>query len=120
MDFGNTQRTRTKTRVLPDRASSNSVLRDVLRGAASHASPRKRTRHGERGMKDTDHFFVGVPCTSAVNGSTEEHRGCAWRGIRIGSGQNTELGWSDPTFGSFQPPKDLMGSLQPSVSRKCP
>jgi hypothetical protein len=35
--------------------------------------PEKRTRHGERGMKDTDHFLAGVPFTSAVNGSIEEH-----------------------------------------------
>jgi hypothetical protein len=34
--------------------------------------PEKRTRHGERGMKDTDHFLTGVPFTSAVNGSIEE------------------------------------------------
>ena len=30
-------------------------------------------RHGERGMKDTDHFLADVPFTSAVNGSIEEH-----------------------------------------------
>jgi len=30
-------------------------------------------RKGERGMKDTDHFLTGVPFTSAVNGSIEEH-----------------------------------------------
>jgi hypothetical protein len=35
--------------------------------------PEKRTRHGERGMKDTDHFLAGVPFTSAVIGSIEEH-----------------------------------------------
>ena len=53
--------------------ASNSVFRDVPRGEASLASPRKRTRHGERGMKDTDHFLTDVPFTSAVNGSIEEH-----------------------------------------------
>jgi len=30
-------------------------------------------RKGERGMKYTDHFLTGVPFTSAVNGSIEEH-----------------------------------------------
>jgi hypothetical protein len=71
--YRNTQRTRTKARVLPDGASSNCVFRDVPRDAASLPSAGKRTRHGERGMKDTDHFLTGVPFTSAVNGSIEEH-----------------------------------------------
>jgi hypothetical protein len=72
MDFRNTQRTRTKARVQPDGAASNSVFRDVPGDAASFASPGKRTRRGERGMKDTDHFLTGVPFTSVVNGSVEE------------------------------------------------
>jgi hypothetical protein len=66
-------------------------------------------------MKDTDHFLTGVPFTSAVNGSIEEHRGCARRDIQFGRGQNTGVGWSDPTFGGFQPPKDFVGSLQKKV-----
>ena len=40
--------------------------------------------------------------------------------VNFGRGQNTGLGWSDPTFGGFQPPKDFVGSLQPSVSKKSP
>jgi hypothetical protein len=28
---------------------------------------------GDRCMKDTDHFLAGVPFTSVVNGSIEEH-----------------------------------------------
>jgi hypothetical protein len=42
---------------------------------AQHRShlPGKRTRRGERGMTDTDHFLTDVPFTSAVNGSIEEH-----------------------------------------------
>jgi len=38
----------------------------------------------------------------------------------FGRGQNTGVGWSDPTFGGFQPPKDFVGSLQPSVWKKSP
>lgn len=37
--------------------------------------------------------------------------------VNFGRGHNTGLGWSDPTFGGLEPPKDLVGSLQPSVSR---
>ena len=33
-----------------------------------------------------------------VTRSGWEHEGCAWRGFRFGHGQNTLLGWSDPTF----------------------
>jgi hypothetical protein len=35
-----------------------------------------------------------------------------WARAKIG------MGWSDPTFGGFQPPKDFVGSLQPSVGRR--
>jgi hypothetical protein len=37
-----------------------------------------------------------------------------WARAKIG------LGWSDPTFGGVQPPKDFVGSLQPSVWKKSP
>ena len=33
----------------------------------------------------------------------------------FGRGQSAGLGWSDPTFDGFQPPKDFVGSLQPST-----
>jgi len=42
------------------------------------------------------------------------------RHLILGREQNTKLGWSDPTFGGFQPPKDFVGSLQPSVWKKSP
>jgi len=37
-----------------------------------------------------------------------------WARAKIG------MGWSDPTFGGFQPPKDFVGSLQPNVWKKSP
>src|SRR6059058_5517430 len=51
--------------------------------------------------------------TPRVTRSCWEHRGCAWRGIGFGRGQNTGMGWSDPTFGSLWLPKRIVGSLQP-------
>jgi len=66
-------------------------------------------------MKDTDHLPTGIPFTSAVNGSFGEPCGCNKRDVLLGRGQNTGLGWSDPTFGGLEPPKDTVGSLQPSV-----
>ena len=66
-------------------------------------------------MKDTNHPPIHRCVTGSVNGSLEERIGCALRDSQFWARQDTELGWSDPTFGSFQPPKDLVGSLQPSV-----
>jgi|SRR5580704_8177687 hypothetical protein len=48
-----------------------SIVRRLPRWLCEHAS--RRTRHGERGMTDTDHFLTGIAFTSAVNGSIEEH-----------------------------------------------
>src|SRR6266550_1181266 len=118
MDFRNTQRTGTQARVLPDGAASNRVFRDVPRDAASLPSPGKRTRHGERGMKDTAHFLMDAPFTSSVNGSLEDPRGCAWRDIRFGRGQKSDWAGATPPLGAFQPPKDFVGSLQPSVRKE--
>src|SRR5437773_5377624 len=56
--------------------------------------------------------------TLRVTRSCWEHRGCAWRDIGFGHGQNTVLGWSDPTFGSLWLPKRIVGSLQPRKQRK--
>ena len=55
-----------------------------------------------------------VPFTSAVNGSYWEHRVCALRDIQFGRGQNTWLGWSDPT----SLPREPWRSLQPSEQGK--
>src|SRR5260370_29289978 len=91
MDFRNAQRIGTQARVLPDGAASNRVFRDVPRDAASLPSHGKPTRHGERGMKDTDNFLMDAPFTSAVNGSVDEPRGFAWRDIRFGRVKNSDL-----------------------------
>src|ERR1700745_936185 len=56
--------------------------------------------------------FTG-PFTLRVNGTCWERRGCAWRDIQFGHGQNTGMGWSDPVFGSLWLPKRIVGSLQP-------
>lgn len=41
---------------------------------------------------------VTVRVTPGGKRSGWEHVGCAWRDYRFGRGQNTTLGWSDPTF----------------------
>src|ERR1700674_5109664 len=109
MDFRNAQRTETQARVLPDGAASNRVFRDVPRDAASLASPGKRTRHGERGMKDTDHFLTGVPFTSAANASIKEHWGCAWRGIRFWARAKHQTGLERPHLWRLSAAQRLRG-----------
>src|ERR1700686_5631734 len=113
MDFRNAQRTGTQARVLPDGAASNRVFRDVPRDAASLPSPGKRTRQGERGMKDTDHFLMDAPFTSSVNGSLDEPRACARRDIRFGRGQKSEWAGATPPLAAFSRPKTSWGRSRP-------
>jgi hypothetical protein len=42
------------------------------------------------------------------------YRGCASRDRGFVRGQNTDLGWSDPTFGQVLVAKRPQGSLQPT------
>src|ERR1700730_16276282 len=118
MDFRNAQRTGTRARVLPDGATSNRVFRDVPRDAAPLTFTGKRTRHGERGMKDTDHFLMDAPFTSAVNGSVEEPRGCARRDIRFGRGQKSDWAGATPPLGAFSRPKTSWGRSSPVFGRR--
>src|SRR5713226_9768738 len=118
MDFRNAQRIGTQARILPDGAASNRVFRDVSRNAASLPSPGKPTRHGERGMKDTDHFLMDAPFTSAVNGSVDEPRGCAWRDIRFGRGKKSDWAGATPPLGAFSRPKTSWGRSSPVFGRR--
>src|SRR6266851_9394118 len=113
MDFRNAQRIGTQERVLPDGAASNRVFRDVPRDAASLPSPGKRTRHGERGMKDTDHFLLDAPFTSSVNGSLDEPGGCARRDIQFVRGQKSDWAGATPPLAAFSRPKTSWGRSSP-------
>jgi len=53
---------------------------------------------------------VTVRVTPGVPRSCWEHSGCAWRDDQFGRGQNTGMGWSDPT----SLPREPWRSLQPS------
>jgi len=46
-----------------------------------------------------------VPFTLVVNGTFDAQQGCAMRDFYFGRGQNTGLGWSDPTFWALSRPK---------------
>jgi hypothetical protein len=69
-------------------------------------------------MKDTDHHMRHPLGHLGDRASARETKGCAWRDDQFGRGQNTVLGWSDPTFGHGPVSKVNHGSLQPN--RKFP
>ena len=56
------------------------------------------TREGEVCMKDKDHHMRHPRGHLGDRASAQGTRGCAWRDDQFGRGQNTVLGWSDPTF----------------------
>jgi len=74
-------------------------------------------------MKDTDHHMCHPRGHHGDRANAQGTRGCAWRDNQYGRGQNTVLGWSDPTFAHGSVPKVSRGSLQPnkklSSARAC-
>ena len=57
------------------------------------------TWEGDGCMKDTNHRIRHRRGHCVDRASGQGTRGCAWRDDQFGRGQNTVLGWSDPTFG---------------------
>ena len=64
---------------------------------------------GERCMKDTDHPFRHLLRHLRIFGRVRNRRSCAWHNDQFGRGQNTGLGWSDPTFVHVSVPKVIRG-----------
>jgi hypothetical protein len=64
---------------------------------------------GERCMKDTVHPIVHFSVHLRISRSVRRRRDCAWRERSIARGQNTGLGWSDPTFVHVSVPKVIRG-----------
>jgi hypothetical protein len=54
-----------------------------------------------------------ISFTLRVNESVEEHKGCAVHDEEFGRGQNTGMGWNDPTFAHDFVAKMTPGSFQP-------
>lgn len=62
-----------------------------------HRSPVSEViRDGDGYMKDTCNTSRNRSVTFQLTRSVAELRGCAWRGIFFGRGQNSRLSWSDP------------------------
>ena len=60
-------------------------------------------------MKDPDHYMRHPRRHLGDRASTQETRGCAWPDDQFGRGQNTVLGWSDPTFAHGSGAKVTLG-----------
>jgi len=71
------------------------------------------TREGDGRTKHTDHHIRHPYGHLGDRASVQGTRGCAWRDDQFGRGQNTVLGWSDPTFAHGSVAKVTRGSLQP-------
>ena len=66
-------------------------------------------RGGDGSTKDTDHP-IRHPCGHLGHRPCAQGtRGCAWRDDQCGRGQNTVLGWSDPTFADGSVAKVMIG-----------
>jgi hypothetical protein len=64
---------------------------------------------GERCMKDTVHPNVHFPVHHGIFRRVRSRRSCACHDDQFGRGQNTGLGWSDPTFVHVSVPKVVRG-----------
>ena len=64
---------------------------------------------GERCMKHTVHPLVHSSVHLRISRRAQNRRRCAWYDDQFGRGQNTGLGWSDPTFVHVSVPKVIRG-----------
>jgi hypothetical protein len=76
--------------------------------------PLSAAQKGDACMKDTDHRVRHPRVHLDDQVTAQRTRACAWRDDQFGRGQNTVLGWSDPTFAHGSVPKVSRGSLQPN------
>ena len=87
----------------------------ISRGVGVEGHPSlSGAREGDVCMKDQDHLTRHPRRHLGDQASTQRTRGCAQRNDQFGRGQNTVLGWSDPTFAHDSVAKVTRGSLQPN------
>ncbi len=89
--------------------------REIVAPEASHSHAsflsirQDSSSEGERCMKDTDHPIRHLLRHLRIFGRVRRRRSCAWHNDQFGRGQNTGLGWSDPTFVHVSVPKVIRG-----------
>jgi hypothetical protein len=86
--------------IAPEAPHSHTAFLNIWRDASSE---------GERCMEDTDHPTRHSSVHHQILGRVRTRRGCAGRDDQFGRGQNTGLGWSDPTFVHVSVPKVIRG-----------
>lgn len=82
--------------IAPKALHSHSVFLSVCPNSSSE---------GERCMKHTVHPTGHFSVHRRIFGKARSRRSCAGSDDQIGRGQNTGLGWSDPTFAHVSVPK---------------
>jgi hypothetical protein len=60
-------------------------------------------------MQGLNHLSLHGWRHPGVTRSCWERKGCAWHDIQFGHGQNTRMGWSDPTFAHGSVAKLMLG-----------
>jgi hypothetical protein len=82
-----------------------------VRGMTISMSPRSllATREGDVYTKDNNHHMRHPRGHLGDRASAQGTRGCGWRDYQFGRGQNTVLGWSDPTFAHGSVAKVMLG-----------
>ena len=85
-------------------------VREIIAPEAHFLNIRRdSSSEGERCMKDTNHPVVHLSVHLRIFGRAESRRSCGCDDDQFGRGQNTGLGWSDPTFVHVPVPKVIRG-----------
>ena len=99
--------------IAPEAPQSHAVFRSIHQDACWINEWRRSCANafseGERCMKDTDHPIRHPLRHPWIFGRVRRERGCTWGSDQFGRGQNTGLGWSDPTFVHVSVPKVVRG-----------
>ena len=89
--------------------------REIIEPEALHSRPvflntlRDASSEGERCMKDAHHPIRHPLRHPRIFGKARSRRSCAGHDDQFGQGQNTGLGWRDPTFVHVSVPKVIRG-----------
>jgi len=86
--------------ITPEALYSNADFLNIRRDTSSE---------GERCMKDTNHPAVHLSVHLRIFGRAQSRRSCGCDDDQFGRGQNTRLGWSDPTFVHVPVPTVIRG-----------
>ena len=86
--------------IAPEAPYSRTAFLEIRRDSPSE---------GDGCMKDTDHPIRHPSVHLRISRRVHSRRSCAWYDDQYGRGQNTGLGWSDPTFVHVSVPKVIRG-----------